>query len=137
MRRKRAFTHMSYPCGHARSVGRDSHPLQSTQYQSSERCYGERRITVLICASKEPLGSPGEMLQTAFAFRIVIGALFIVEYFVGFDGHGLGAGRPLTLVFGIAFIAYGIIGSVQRASLRKRVLQRRAASNVPGASSNP
>jgi hypothetical protein len=78
------------------------------------------------------------MLQTAFIFRMVIGALFILEYFAGFDGHGLGAGRPLTLLFGIAFVGYGIVGSVQRASLRKRILQQRAsAASTIGHSSKP
>jgi hypothetical protein len=78
------------------------------------------------------------MLQAAFLFRVVIGVLFILEYFVGFDGHGLRAGRPLTLLFGIAFVAYGFVGLIQRASLRKRILQRRAsATSTIGPSSNP
>lgn len=59
-------------------------------------------------------------LQSVFIFRIIIGTLFIIEYFVGIDGHGRGGGRLMTLLFGSAFVLYGVYGSLQRASLRRR-----------------
>lgn len=61
-------------------------------------------------------------MASAFVFRIVIGTLFIIEYFIGLDGHGRGAGRPMTLIFGTAFVIYGVYGCVQRAALQKRRL---------------
>lgn len=74
-------------------------------------------------------------LQSLLVFRIVIGALFIIEYFVGLDGHGRGAGRLMPLLFGSAFILYGIYGSFQRAALRKRRMMA-SASRTGGSPTN-
>lgn len=67
----------------------------------------------------------GADVASAFVFRIVIGSLFIAEYFIGLDGHGRAAGRPMTLLFGAVFVIYGVYGYFQRAALQRR---RMAAS---------
>jgi hypothetical protein len=58
--------------------------------------------------------------KSSFIFRIIIGALFMVQYFLGFDGHGHGAGNIITLLFGIVFAGYGCIGLIQRTVLIKK-----------------
>ena len=59
-------------------------------------------------------------MAAAFIFRVVLGILFIVEYFIGLDGHGRAAGRPMTLLFGAAFLVYGVYGCVQSAAIQRR-----------------
>jgi hypothetical protein len=51
--------------------------------------------------------------QSIFIFRIIIGAIFLLQYFVGIDGHGRGAGNLIILLFGLAFIGYGLFGVMQ------------------------
>jgi hypothetical protein len=51
--------------------------------------------------------------QSLFAFRIVIGAIFLLQYFIGIDGHGRGAGNLIILLFGLAFVGYGCFGLIQ------------------------
>jgi hypothetical protein len=53
------------------------------------------------------------MSQPLFIFRVVIGAIFLLQYFVGIDGHGRGAGNLIILLFGLAFIGYGCFGLFQ------------------------
>jgi hypothetical protein len=53
------------------------------------------------------------MSQPLFIFRVVIGAIFLLQYFVGIDGHGRGAGNLIILLFGLAFIGYGCSGLFQ------------------------
>jgi hypothetical protein len=54
-----------------------------------------------------------------FIYRFIIGSLFIAEYFVGVDGHGRAAGNVMTLLFGIAFVGYGLYGFTQTVSSTK------------------
>ena len=51
--------------------------------------------------------------QLLFIFRIVIGAIFLLQYFIGMDGHGRGAGNLIILLFGLAFVGYGCVGLFQ------------------------
>lgn len=62
--------------------------------------------------------------KSGFVFRIIIGALFIAQYFLGFDGRGHGAGNVMFLLFGVAFIGYGCYGVVQREALRKKAASK-------------
>ena len=55
-----------------------------------------------------------------FVFRIIIGSLFVSEYFVGFDGHGRGAGQIMILFFGLAFVGYGLYGLTRIGGSRGR-----------------
>jgi hypothetical protein len=48
-------------------------------------------------------------------FRIIIGAIFVAEYFVGFDGHGKGAHQIMILLFGVAFVGYGLFQFASKA----------------------
>ena len=54
-------------------------------------------------------------------FQIVVGSLFIAQYFFGIDGHGSGAGNIITLLIGILFAVFGI------ARLLLKVLKTRNA----------
>ncbi|HKS88032.1 MAG TPA: hypothetical protein VJR70_01205 [Stellaceae bacterium] len=54
-----------------------------------------------------------------FVFRLLVGALFITQYFVGLDGHGKGAGQIMLLAFGFAFVGYALYG-VSRIAGAKR-----------------
>jgi hypothetical protein len=51
--------------------------------------------------------------QSIFVFRIIIGAIFLLQYLVGIDGHGRGAGNLMILLFGLAFVGYGCFGIMQ------------------------
>jgi hypothetical protein len=62
--------------------------------------------------------------QSLFAFPIIIGGLIVAQYFVGFDGHRHGAGNPITLIFGLAFIGYGFYSAMQRNALRRKMAAR-------------
>jgi hypothetical protein len=55
---------------------------------------------------------------------IIIGGLFVAQYFVGFDGHRHGAGNPITLVFGLAFVVIASYSARQRAAMRKKMAAR-------------
>ena len=51
--------------------------------------------------------------QAIYVFRIVLGAIFLLQYFIGIDGHGRGAGNLIILLFGLAFVGYGCFGIMQ------------------------
>jgi hypothetical protein len=70
-------------------------------------------------------------MAAAFIFRIVLGILFIVEYFIGLDGHGRGAGRPMTLLFGAAFVIYGIYGCFQSSATQRRRVATSTQRTLP------
>jgi hypothetical protein len=57
-------------------------------------------------------------------FPIITGTLIVAQYFVGFDGHGHGAGNPITLIFGLMFIGYGLYGTMRRNALRRKMAAR-------------
>ena len=75
------------------------------------------------CAAAPMIGQSAREMNMSwigvFVFRLVIGALFITQYFVGIDGHGRGAGQIMLLAFGLAFVGYALYG-FSRIAVAKR-----------------